>query len=430
MYIEFFVIAVLIVTLAVFAYLAFKNNNEVKRLREVSKKPVNGVIAPGKTESTVERVDFNIKNDLGNSVFECYEVARFPKRSVEIVADSELAKRSTHLISDFVKGGVSLPNKTIEIVFKPEIAAGLKDGTYVMMRTKDGEVLADVVHAVGRKSVVGKGRIVEGGKLKQLSVGAYNLLGIAVAQSHLANIEHSLGVIKGQLKDIQNKLNTNDYAEIKGAIDYYTEIKNKIIQHHSPDELSGNIANTVESVHKDSHTWRSKIFKEFSDLNDKIQDLTDLDTFGTENTSKKLRELMKEIEPISERYSLLLQLSLISKAVLYYIDPSALKFTPIIVDLETWNELVNEYEKRVYSKASAVLSKAVFNDSSTLEDRKNNVLLQAKLHRIEILRQSDWFLDSSVKLDNQMNSLLDAGEFKLALEFDSKGDVSRSAVLA
>jgi len=429
MNIEFFVIAVLIVTLAVFAYLAFKNNNEVKRLREVSKHSVNDVIAPEKMESTVERVDFTIKNDLGNAVFECYEVARFPKRSVEIVADSELAKRSTHLISDFVKGGVSLPNKTIEIVFKPEIAAGLKDGTYVMMRTRDGELLADAVTKAGKK-VVGKGRIVEGGRLKQLSVGAYNLLGIAVAQSHLANIERSLSDIKGQLADIQNKLNTNDYADIKGAIDYYVEINNKISQQHTPDALSAHIANSIESIHKDSHAWRSKIFKEFSELNDKIRDLKDLDTFGTENTAKKLKELMTELAVISERYSLLLQLSLISKAVLYYVDPSSSKFTSIKVDLDTWNKLVDEYEKVVHTKTGEVLSKAIFNDSSTLEDRKNNVLLQARLSRVEILRQSDWFLDSSEKLDEQMNSLLDDGEFKLALEFDSRGEVARSAVLA
>jgi hypothetical protein len=426
---EFVIAALFFIILAMFIYLTVKNMNEVKRLREMAKQPSIDILDLDKTELGIERLDFTIKNDLGKSVVECYEIARFPKKSVEIVLGSELAKRSTHLISDFVKGGIGLPNKTVEIVFKPEIAAGLKDGTYVMMKTTDGEVLADAVDAVGKK-IVGKGRIVEGGRIKQISVGAYNLLGIAVAQSHLANIERSLGDIKGQLKNIQNKLNTNDYAEIKGAIDYYAEINNKIRQHHSPDDLSAHIANNIELIHKDSHTWRCKIFKEFSDLNNRIRDLKDLDTFGTENTAKRLRELMNELDPISERYSLLLQLSLISKAVLYYADPSSLRFTPIKVDLDSWNELVTEYEKRVHAKANEVLSKAVFNDSSTLEDRKRNVLLQAKLNRIEILQQTNWFLDSSVKLDNQMNSLLDAGEFKLALEFDSKGEVSKSAVLA
>ena len=420
---------VLAVMLVLFIYLTTKNMREVRRLRSVSNQSLIDTIATEKFALDSEKIDFAIQSESGHSVLECYEVARFPKKAVEIIPESDLAKRSTHIISDFVKGGVGIPNKTVEIVFKPEIAEGLKDGTFILMKTKNGETLADAIDAAG-KQVVGKGRIVEGGKLKQLSVGAFNLLSIAVAQSHLASIESSLSDIKGQLKDIKNKLNANDYSELKGAIDYYTEIKDKISLNNSPSDLSGNITNSIEALHKDSHIWRCKIFKDFEDLNSKLENVRSLDTFGTENTFKKLMELMREVELISERYTLLLQLSLISKAVLYYVDPSSIKFTNLKVELETWSQLVYEFEKNIISKADAVFSDAFFNENSTLESRKNNILLQAKLYRIEIIGHANFFTESYSRLESQMSSMFDAGEFKLALEFDCNGMVSRTALLS
>lgn len=422
-------ISALVVMLSVFVYLTLKNMREVKNLRSMSDKTAIEALSTKKMEKDNEKIDFRIQSESGEAVLECYEITRFPKKAIEVESSSELAKRSTHLISDIVKGSIGIPNKTVEVVFKPEITKGLKEGTYVLMQTKNGETLADAVDAAGKK-IVGKGRIVEGGKLKQLSVGAFNLLSIAVAQSHLASIESSLSDIKGQLKDIKDKLSANDYSELKGAIDYYTEIKDKISLNNSPSELSENIANSVEILHKDSHTWRNKIFKDFEDLIDSVKALKDLDTFGTENTFKKLMELIKGVERISERYALLLQLSLISKAVLYYVDPSSKKFTPLKVEMETWHKHVDDFENAIYGKATSVLTKAVWNESSTLESRKNNILLQAKLYRHEISDNAKWFADSYARLESNMSSMFDAGEIKLALEFDSNGDVSRTALLS
>lgn len=422
------VILALLVGLLFFVYLSLKNIREVKQLRRMSTHVSEATTSEEAVEDVIERVDFSIRNESGEAVLDCFEISRFPKKAIEIDSGSDLAKRSTHLISDVFKGSIGIPNKTVELVFKPEIAKGLKDGSYVLMQTKNGETLADAVDATG-KQVVGKGRVVQGGKLKQLSVGAYNLLSIAVAQSHLASIESSLSDIKGQLKDIKDKLNSNDYSELKGAIDYYTTIKEKIACNESPSELAETLATNIESINKDSNVWRSKVFRDFEDLTSSIKSLKDLDTFGTEKTYLSLMGFVKQVERISERYALLLQLSLISKAVLYYIDPSSKKFTSIEVEVENWHKLVSDFESAIQRKAKSLFSKAVFNEDSTLENRRNNLILQSKIYRLELVESVKCFTENYARIESNMNSMFDSGELKFVLEFDKQGEVSRTALI-
>src|SRR3546814_16829095 len=116
------------------------------------------------------------------------------------VCSSDLIKRVRHMASDLYKGAASVSNKTVEVIFKAEIQHGFADGTYTLMKTRSGEVLADAVDSSG--SVVGKGRLIQGGKARQLASGAFQLVSIAVAQSHLADIERSLSAIKDSISEI------------------------------------------------------------------------------------------------------------------------------------------------------------------------------------------------------------------------------------
>ena len=78
-------------------------------------------------------------------------------------------------------------------------------------------MLADAVNSSGK--FVGKGRLIEGGKARQIASGAFQLVSIAVAQSHLADIERSLGVIKDSISDVLKILQNEKRANITGAFD-------------------------------------------------------------------------------------------------------------------------------------------------------------------------------------------------------------------
>lgn len=422
------VISALSLLLLVFVYQTLKSRRELAQLK-VDTQGIQQALTPSQTMGLVERIDFTIESDGAGPLVECTEIKRFPRKNTELDQSSELAQRSTHLISDVIKAAVNVPGKTVEVVFNPKIAEGLKDGTYQILTTKSGETLADAIDPVSKK-IVGKGRIVEGGKLRQLSVGAFNLLSIAVAQSHLASIEKNLDDIKGQLKDIKDKLNSNDIAELQGAIDYFSEVRLGIANLQSPTELSEFISNSIESIHKESHVWRAKVFNDLETLIEKANNLKSLDTAGTENTFNKLKEYITEAEKIAERYALLLRLSAISKAMLLYIDPAGKKFTALQVDMVTWNELVGKLKATLLEKADKFLSKAVFNERSTLDTRTECVGYQTKLFLHAITENQRWFTESCARLEGTRHAMLDSGEIKVGLAFDEQGKVIRTALLS
>ena len=134
--------------------------------------------------------DLAIFDENGLKVLESKEIEKIPARAHLLESSSSAINRVKHLASDLFKGAANVPKKSVEVIFKPEIHQGLSDGTYTLMRTKTGEVLADAVDSSGK--IVGKGRIIQAGKARQLAGGAFQLVSIAVAQSHLADIERSL----------------------------------------------------------------------------------------------------------------------------------------------------------------------------------------------------------------------------------------------
>ncbi len=154
--------------------------------------------------------DLAIFDENGLKVLESREIKQIPARAHLVGPSSSAINRVEHLAADLFKAAGSVPNKTVEVIFKPEIHQGLVDGTYTLMRTKSGEVLADAVDTSNK--VVGKARLIQGGRAKQLAGGAFQLVSIAVAQSHLADIEKSLSAIKGSISEILERQENEDKA--------------------------------------------------------------------------------------------------------------------------------------------------------------------------------------------------------------------------
>ncbi|HAT4065729.1 TPA: hypothetical protein I9Z12_003671, partial [Citrobacter freundii] len=131
-------------------------------------------------------------------------------------------KKVSSLVAQACQGAINTHGRTVELVFKPEIQQGLKDGSLTMMKTTAGETLADAVHASGKNvnKIAGKGRIVEAGRLKQLATGSFQLMSLMVAQAHLADINKNLTDIKSSVDLLHKKLEANQLAKIEGRILY------------------------------------------------------------------------------------------------------------------------------------------------------------------------------------------------------------------
>ena len=152
---------------------------------------------------------------------EVNELPTIPRRAMVVDANAPEVRSLGNVAIATLKDGAALRGKTLEVVFKKNIAAGLKTGEYELMKTATGERLADAVD-IGRsgKPVVGKGRLIESGSGKQLAAGAFQLLSIAVAQAHLAEINDNLKAISDSIDDLTSRLEDRYKGVKDGNIKY------------------------------------------------------------------------------------------------------------------------------------------------------------------------------------------------------------------
>lgn len=371
---------------------------------------------------------FSLIDGFGHEVVKVNEVANIPRDAYKIDSGTNVEKSITHLVSDMVKGAISVPNKTLELVFSPEIQKGLDSGTYKMMVPKDGlgDTFADVVDESGQ--IVGKGRLIEGGKVRQLASGAFQLVSIAVAQSHLADINDSLSKLNDAVESIINHLDNDDKSKISGALEYLKGIAEDIAQYKSAEALSAQKRVIIESIIKDSHTWVNKSLRDFENVIAAIEKQEDIDRFGgTEDTYNKLKWHSNRIESIYEKREILSELHKLLYLILMYIDPSLKDYSRPNLKVEKWQNLISKYRQTLLSKNEELLTKAFWNADSTLKMRKENIEFRTNKSSELLLKQDSIHSQSTATLENDLLRMFNDNELRVALTFDSHGEVEQAA---
>ena len=372
--------------------------------------------------------DLALFDENGIKVLESREIDKIPTRAYPVKPSSSAIGRVKHLTADLFKGVANVPNKTVEVIFKPEIHKGLIDGTYKLMETKSGEILADAVDASNK--VVGKARLIQGGKAKQLAGGAFQLVSIAVAQSHLADIERSLSAIKSSISEIIERQENEDKARITGAFDYLREIATHMKELRCPDELPQQKRNPIEGIIKDSYSWRNKLEEDMTSLVSQILNLTDLDTFGTGDTFEKLKSLIEKIKPLLKRRELLLNLASAVNFVTAYLDPAKREYSRIDVNENHWSSLIDQFKDAVLNRESALMGKSFWNSSETLQLRKDKLRsLSSDYHRTGNDQQTDYLALRSSLTDNMSRFIGPNGDVRIAISFDGHGNVGGAAIV-
>lgn len=393
-------------------------------------KPGNNEPSSNKDPETVDAsgYDLAVFDDNGLKVIESREIEKIPARAHIIGSSSSAISRTKNLAADLFKGAASIPNKTVEVIFKPEIHQGLTDGTYTLMRTKSGEVLADAVDASNK--VVGKARLIQGGKAKQIAGGAFQLVSIAVAQSHLADIEKSLSAIKSSISEVIERQENEDKARITGAFDYLREIAAHIKDLRCPDEIPQQKRNAIEGIIKDSYSWRNKLEEDMRSLVNQISSLTDQDTFGTGDTFERLKGLIERISPLLKRRELFLNLASAINFVTAYLDPAKREYSRIDVNENHWADLIDQFKNSVLNRESTLMEKSFWNSNETLQLRKDKIRsLSSEYHRIGNDQQTHYLALRS-SLSNSISHLIDpSGNVRIAISFDDQGNIDSAAII-
>ncbi|MBY8128884.1 hypothetical protein KW493_11355 [Vibrio fluvialis] len=371
---------------------------------------------------------FSLIDGFGHEVVKVNEVTNIPRDAYKIDSGINVEKSITHLVSDMVKGAISVPNKTLELVFSPEVQKGLDLGTYQMMVPKSGlgDTFADVVDESGQ--IVGKGRLIEGGKVRQLASGAFQLVSIAVAQSHLADINDSLSKLNDAVESIINHLDNDDKSKISGALEYLKGIAEDIAQYKSAEALSAQKRVIIESIIKDSHTWVNKSLRDFENIIAAIEKQEDIDRFGgTEDTYNKLKWHSNRIKSIYEKREILSELHKLLYLILMYIDPSLKDYSRPNLKVEKWQSLISKYRQILLRKNEELLTKAFWNADSTLKMRKENIEFHTNKSSDLLLKQDSIHSQSIATLNNDLLRIFNDNELRVALTFDSHGEVEQTA---
>lgn len=329
--------------------------------------------------------------------------------------------RISHFISDAFKGVISTSNQTVELVFSSEVQRGLKSGIYYQTAN------SPIARSTSTGNIKEHGKIIQSGQGKQLLTGGYQLLSIAVAQSHLADIEKSLSSIKSLVKNIQDKLEAEDRANLKGAIRY---LENKIIplikNYDGQNEIGQEYKNEFQSIIRDIYTWEDKFLEEFEILNKEIQQLKSKDTFGTGNTYEELKILLKRIEPLKERYGLILKLSNILNVVqkfIYFNDKNVLN---IDIQLEPFKNLMDLYNNFINGKKETLLE-SKFNKNDTLSERKKVIEILQNKQNNDFEKFTLEYQKQSQSIDEYFENFKN-GKASIILSFDQKSNIDKYAI--
>lgn len=384
--------------------------------------------SPSPTELSPELV---VMNGEGRQLVTTRLITQVPAGAPTFSGSNNVAvKRGQQLAADLLKGVATLPNKTLELVFDPEIQKGLADGTLTIMDAIGGGQRAMAVQS--NRQIAGHGRLLEGGKAKQLASGAFHLLSIAVAQSHLADINRSLSEIQGAIEKLQRTIDDKDHAHLRGSMNYLEYLVGFMRDLESPELFPQEKRNQLEAIKHQTMQWIEQLQLEASRLKDDIQQQQEIDTFGTGETHKALVAHAGKVNSLLQKRDVLLRILALLDIGTAYLDPTASgKWALSLGDKCSKSFLeIDELLTTQRDRSIQLLSNALFNRKGTLEERRKELVGQNENMRLLTLEHQKAYKATADMLSQHLKKYRDEHQpIRTALTFDQHGEVCKVSML-
>lgn len=379
--------------------------------------------------------DLVVLGDDGEVLLSCREIDSLPPMGGTDDTQNDAAlNRARQLATELITRSLVLPGKTVEIAFDSAIQRGLHSGAYEVVKVASGDGQRLMARALDSKKFVGQGRFMEAGKLKQLGVGAFHIVSIAVAQAHLAEINENLKEIKEGVNDIQYFLDDKDIGQLIGTIDYLTDLVHFIRRLDSPDRLSIEKRAQLETIRREISIWVAQIEREASRLDKRIKNQGDVDGLsgGTGKTFKKLKEHVGATERLIRKYRLFLRMASLFYMISAYLDPMALRIrdvTRILQPDAATNALFCALQQ-LERKSDTLLGRAIWNKKATLYKRQQELVEKVRNLNCQIRDQTIFFAEGMDRLERQLNKIGHSqGHMRMAITFDNGGNPAHVKLL-
>lgn len=406
---------------------------------EVKSTPVTyepGAISPALESTRVEMplgTDLDVLDSAGSVVLHTREIERIPRNAI-ILEDAQgvAISRGKQLAADLFKGSAGLPNKTVEIVFDPEIQQGLADGTLEIVSAIGGGSRA-MARDVETGQIAGHARLLEGGRVKQLAAGAFQLLSIAVAQSHLDDISKNLKAIADEVEALRKYFDSKDKSNLLGTVEYLTGVVAKIQKMVAPETIRREKQGELETITREVPAWIAQIKDEIAALTARVAKEVDQDTFGgTEATHKALKRHVDAAQTILDKSNFLLRVIALLRVCNVYLAPKDAEPVP-----QFWIDGTVAIEAgyrgltvKLRDQAHALLSHALWNKKETLDARRAEIVQATeRLQRLATQEQAAYegFVN---RIGLSMERLkTDDGKLHMAVSFDADSNVKAVALM-
>lgn len=376
--------------------------------------------------------EYSFVDEKGIPVIDVRQCPSFPDDVLYNITDPTELKRMGYLAAQACQGVINTHGKTVELIFKPHIQQGLKDGAYTMMKTSAGETLADVVHTGGKQvgKIAGKGRIIESGKLKQIASGSFQLISLMVAQAHLADISQSLADIKESVEKLHNKIDNTHLARIEGRVHYLEGLVEKLRRGDFDYDVSLQIKNKIEDTVADAYEWQSILFADLKTLHASARALKDSDTFGTGDTYQKLKTIAEGINPLVQRRNVLLKLAALLAYIQACIDPTNKDFSQFDLQRKAWEEQLTNFVSVINEKAVSFLTNSRFNSEEMLVHRRYFIATTLDTAKSIAAQSHAHYETCLLQLKNNHRRILtENGKLRLAVSHDEQGNMLKAAVI-
>lgn len=377
--------------------------------------------------------DFLVRDQDGNALICTRELYRLPTQATILTGKDQVAvNRARQLVGDLFKGSVSLPGKTVELVFDSKVQQGLREGTLEVVPAAGGGARL-MARDVESKAFSGHGRILDGGCARQMAAGAFHILSIAVAQSHLDDINRGLTEIKIALEDVKRYFGDKDKAKLRGTLVYLEYLVSMMNDLGSPEKVPSEKRNQLEAIRRETMEWVEQLRYEAVALQEQIDAQQDVDSWGgTENTFNALKSLAGKMTDLIEKRNTLLRIMALLEVGSVYLDPLGNDKTssPFISDSTQDMKTIEMMLGTIRDRSNQLLSKSLWNKETTLNERRTSIMkMQEELLALAVENQSQ-YAETMNSLRQHLQRIRKSDkEIHMALTFDQEGVVKQVALL-
>lgn len=147
--------------------------------------------------------------------------------------------------------GVQATQRHMKMVFSPEVAQGLRDGTLHMMKSRavEGGIRAMAVDKAG--TIRGQASLVKGLNPASVAMGALQIMAVITAQQYLAVINRQLEQIQGGINNIKDWLTNEVRGRVRGNSDQLRRMAQAIKRHEVSERDRVVFAHELQTIDRE-----------------------------------------------------------------------------------------------------------------------------------------------------------------------------------